>query len=93
MISPWTESVRSTSNLLGDLLGDLGAALLEGLAEVLAELADPLLEDPLHVVDVRRGALGVDHAGADLDRLDDGLGGGRAGLGALAHDLGGALVG
>jgi hypothetical protein len=78
--------------LPGDLLGDLGAGLLDGLAERVAELADPLLEDPLHVVDVRRGALGVDHTRADLDRLRNRLGRGRARLGPLADDLGGALV-
>ena len=79
--------------VLGDVLDDLGAALLERAAEILAELADPLLEHALHVVDVGGRSLGVDHPGADLDRLGDGLGRRGPGLGPLADDLGRPLVG
>ncbi len=79
--------------VLGDPLRDLLAAVLELLLHLRAEPAHALLELVLHVIDVRRRALRVDYAGADLDRLRDRLDGGNAGLVALAYHLGRALVG
>src|SRR5215207_9281475 len=50
------------------------------------------LELPLHVVDLRRTLLAVEHPGADLDRLRDRVGGLLAGLSSLANHAGGTLV-
>ena len=51
-----------------------------------------LAELGLDVVDLRPDTLTLEHPGADLDRVADRLLARLAGLDALAHELGGALV-
>ena len=77
----------------GDLLGQGVVAGLELLHEPLPKRASVALEFRPHVVDVGRRLLAVQDPGADLHRLRDGLSRALPGLGALAHDPCGALVG
>ncbi len=64
----------------GELLGDRLRALFERAFELFVELAEAGLQLAAHVIDVDRRLLGVEDAGADLDRLADRVGRGRAGL-------------
>ncbi len=77
---------------LGDPLGESLVARLERPGEPLAQLARLALELGPDVVDLGGGALALEHPGADLDRVADRLAGRVPGLGALAHELGGAPV-
>ena len=60
--------------------------------ELLVELPEAGLELAAHVVDVGGGLLAVEDAGADLDRLADGVGRGLVQPAALADETRGALV-
>ena len=86
----WTES--SPLEGLGDPLGDLLGATLERARRASRRARRGRLELAPDVVDVGRGLLAVEDAGADLDRLRDRLGRRRARLRALADHPRGALV-
>jgi hypothetical protein len=73
------------------LLEELGDRARLG-AELLLHLARGLLELRLHELRVRAGLLAVEHAGADLDRVEHGLDGIVAVLLALADEPDGAFV-
>ena len=81
-------AVEALRNAVGERL----VGRLDRLRQPLAEHRGVALEFAAHVVDVCRGALGVQHPRADLNRLRDRLGRGSAGLRALANDLRGPLV-
>ena len=62
------------------------------LGERAFDLARHLLELRPHEVGVDLGLLARHHAGADLNRVDQHVGGIGAGFGPLAHELDGAAV-
>ena len=80
------------SEALRDLLGELVVAGLHHLAQPLGELAGVTGELGLHVVDLGRRTLPLEHPHPDLDRVPNRGGGLAAAVGSLAHDAGGALV-
>ena len=87
-----TEPSREPSKVSVIRVGEQLVARLERLAEPLAQLAGLALELGADVVDLGRGALALEHAGADLDRVADRLRRRVPGLGALADEPGRALV-
>ena len=82
-----------TAEGLRQLFGHRLRAGLDRAAELLLELAGHRLDLAPHVVDVGRRLLAIEHTGADLDHLHDGVRRRLAGLGTLADDPRGGLVG